>query len=68
MQRQTLAFIFVALTIAFITVGDRILPGSLGQASRNTRVGISRFLMGLVPNKAPNLNEEREKELEDLGN
>ena len=68
MNRQTLAFIFVVLTLAFITVGDRVLPGSLGQASKSTRVGINNFVMGLVPSKAPNLNEEREKEVENLGN
>jgi hypothetical protein len=55
----TLAFI---LTLLFISIGDRILPSPLNDASRNTRVSINNFLVGLFPDRKPKDPNRRTKE------
>ncbi|MDJ1182995.1 hypothetical protein [Roseofilum casamattae] len=37
------------LFIVFVLVGDRFLPEPLGPASAQTRVGLSKFVVGLIP-------------------
>ena len=55
------------LALLFITLGDRVLPAPLDDASRNTRTSINQFLIGLFPDWNPtNPNERTEKEVEQL--
>ena len=37
------------LFLVFLLVGDRFLPEPLGPASAQTRVGLSKFAIGLIP-------------------
>jgi hypothetical protein len=55
------------LLLIFIGFGDKFLPQPLSGASWQTRTTINQWLLGLFPNKEfKKLNEQREKEIEDL--
>lgn len=67
MRSQNLIGIVLVLALLFITVGDRVLPAPLNQASRNTRTSINQFLVGLFPNWEPkNPNQRTRDAVEDL--
>lgn len=43
-------------TVLFISIGDKVIPGPVGQASANLRNNINQFLIGLVPSWKPSVN------------
>lgn len=64
--KTILTYLFI-LFLIFVTIGDKILPGSLGQASANTREGINNFVKGIFPKKEfKNPNERTEEEVDKL--
>ena len=48
--------LIIFFALIFIAIGDKILPGVLGEASANTRNTINEFLIGLVPGWEPSVN------------
>jgi hypothetical protein len=65
MRPKTLIGIATFLFLLFVFVGDRILPEPMKSASTRTRTQLNNFVLGLFPSGKPkNLNEEREKKLE----
>ncbi|NET37406.1 MAG: hypothetical protein F6K19_36170 [Cyanothece sp. SIO1E1] len=59
---------FALLTLiglVFIAVGDRFLPGPVGQASTQARTTLNRSLMGLMPKlkSKPSRNQRTEDAL-----
>jgi hypothetical protein len=64
--KTAFTYIFLILLI-FIVLGDKFLPGGLGEASANTREGINNFFKGIFPQKEfVNPYERTEKEVEKL--
>ena len=51
MRAKSLLTIIAILFLLFISIGDRILPQPLSDASRNTRTQINDFLFSLFPKK-----------------
>ncbi len=51
MRAKSLLTIIAILFLLFISIGDRILPRPLGDASRNSRTQINEFLLSLFPKK-----------------
>ena len=51
MRAKSLLRIIAILLLLFISIGDRILPHPLGDASRNSRTQINEFLLSLFPKK-----------------
>ncbi len=65
MRPKTLIGIATFLFLLFVFVGDRILPEPMKSASTRTRTQLNNFVLGLFPSDKPkNLNEQREKKLE----
>jgi hypothetical protein len=68
MRPKTLLTGLLIVGLLFISVGDRLLPQPLSDASRNTRTSINRFMLGLFPKvelEKPSKNrEEKVKQLE----
>ncbi|MFZ4666100.1 MAG: hypothetical protein ACOYME_06720 [Prochlorotrichaceae cyanobacterium] len=54
--------IILFAAILFISIGDKILPGALGEASANTRNSINNFLIGLVPHWKPSVDPNKRTE------
>ena len=54
--------ILVFIAIVFIAIGDKFLPGALGEASAKTRNGINNFLIGLVPSWEPSVDPNKRTE------
>ncbi|MBE9127196.1 MULTISPECIES: hypothetical protein [unclassified Coleofasciculus] len=64
--KNLLGLVFI-LALVFITIGDRVLPAPLNQASRDTRTSLNQFLIGLFPDWEPkNPNRRTEEEVEQL--
>ncbi|WP_016951253.1 hypothetical protein [Anabaena sp. PCC 7108] len=42
--------------LLFVAGGDKVLPGSLGQASTHTRLAINNVFIGLFPSWRPKTN------------
>ncbi|MBZ8182268.1 MAG: hypothetical protein SAL07_13425 [Oscillatoria sp. PMC 1051.18] len=69
MRSKNLWTIIGILVLLFIGIGDTVLPGSLGKASKNTRQSINQFIVGLFPDKEfTNPNERTEKAVEEVDN
>ncbi len=67
MNLKTLALPLLLITVAFIGVGDRILPKPLNAMSLNARNSINHALMGLSPKLKPQKpNAETEKAVDSL--
>jgi hypothetical protein len=67
MNLKTLTLPLLLITVAFIGVGDRILPKPLNAMSFNTRNAINQALMGLSPKLKPQKpNAETEKAVNSL--
>ncbi len=54
--------IVLFIAIVFIAIGDKFLPGALGEASAKTRNGINNFLIGLVPSWEPSVDPHKRTE------
>jgi hypothetical protein len=66
MRLKNLIGIFIFLFLVFVFVGDRFLPKPLNTYSYQTRTQINQFMLGLFSSKKPrNMNEEREKKLDE---
>ncbi len=65
MRFKNLFTLALILGLLFITLGDRILPQPLNDASRNTRTSINQFLIGLFPNWQPKNPNQRTKDAAD---
>jgi hypothetical protein len=54
------------VAILYIALGDKVLPGALGQASAKTRGAVNGFVIGLFPDWSPKTNpyERTEKAIE----
>ena len=48
--------------VLYISLGDRFLPGALGETSANIRHGINNFLIGLVPSWEPSVDPYKRTE------
>ncbi len=69
MRLKNLIGIFIFLFLVFVFVGDRFLPKPLSTYSYQTRTQLNQLMMGLLPSKGPrNMNEEREKKLDEQVN
>ncbi|MEC4983974.1 MAG: hypothetical protein SAJ37_11210 [Oscillatoria sp. PMC 1068.18] len=67
MRSKNLLTIIGILALLFIGIGDTVLPGSLGEASKNTRQSINQFIIGLFPDKEfTNPNERTEEAVEEV--
>jgi hypothetical protein len=66
-MKRYIPFIFIAF-ILFVTVGDKVLPGTLGKYSIHTREALNNFAFNLFPTvKRPkNPNARTEKDVEEL--
>ncbi len=64
--KTVFTYLFIIFMI-FVTLGDKFLPGSLGQASVNTREGINNFVKGIFPQKEfKNPNKRTEDAVDEL--
>jgi hypothetical protein len=67
MRPKSIFTIVTALFLIFVSLGDRILPKPLSDASRNTRNGINNAIIGIFPQKQfKNPNERTEKAVDQL--
>lgn len=48
--------LIVLVAVLYIGLGDKVLPGALGETSAKTRQSINNFLIGLVPNWRPSVD------------
>jgi hypothetical protein len=66
MDRKTAVTYLLILFLLFVALGDQFLPKPLSTASRDTRISLNNFFIGLFPKKIPKLNpnERTEKELQ----
>ncbi|NJN74985.1 MAG: hypothetical protein HC796_00355 [Synechococcaceae cyanobacterium RL_1_2] len=66
MRPQTAIKLLTFLTMIFIALGDKVIPGPVGKASFTMREGINNFVTGLIPDKKfRNPNERTEKAIEE---
>ena len=64
--KTALTYIFIIILV-FITLGDKFLPGSLGEASANSRQSINNFVKGIFPQKEfVDPHERTEKGVENI--
>ena len=69
MRSKSIFTIVTVLFLIFVSIGDRILPKPLSDASRNTRNGINNALIGIFPKKEfKNPNQRTEKAVEEIEN
>jgi hypothetical protein len=67
MNLKTLTLPLLLIAVAFIGVGDRILPNPLNAMSLNARNSINQALMGLTPKLKPQKpNAKTEKAVDSL--
>ncbi len=67
MNLKTLTLPLLLIAVAFIGVGDRILPNPLNVMSLNARNSINQALMGLTPKLKPQKpNAKTEKAVDSL--
>jgi hypothetical protein len=48
--------LIVLVAVLYISLGDKVLPGALGETSAKTRQSINNFLIGLVPGWEPSVD------------
>jgi hypothetical protein len=54
--------IILLVAVLYISLGDKILPGALGETSATVRQSINNFLIGLVPNWTPSVDPYKRTE------
>lgn len=65
MRLKTLLTLTAIVGLVFITAGDLIFPPPLSQMSRNTRISVDRFVIGLFPQKeVTRPSQERESQVQ----
>jgi hypothetical protein len=66
-MKRYIPFILIA-AVLFIAGGDRVFPGTVGQASTQTRTVVNSFFVGLFPSWEPKTKpyERTEQELEKI--
>lgn len=50
------------VAVLYISVGDKVLPGALGETSAKARQSINNFLIGLVPSWKPSVDPYKRTE------
>jgi hypothetical protein len=67
MNFKTLTLSIAGIALAFVLVGDRVLPKPVSTYSLNARTSMSKVLAGLVPHLKPQKpNAETEKAVDSL--
>jgi hypothetical protein len=67
MRFKSLLTVVLILGLGFISLGDRFLPQPWSNYSRNTRIQIDKYLIGLFPKKdLEKPSQQREDELKEL--
>lgn len=54
--------IIVLVAVLYISLGDKILPGVLGETSTKARQVINQFVIGLVPSWKPSVDPYKRTE------